>query len=690
MYGLTGKILRVNLTTKEVSTLKTEDYKGWIGGHGLATALWFDLVKDKTISAFDPKNVLVLAPGLFSGTLIPGACRTEIVGIQAQSWPYEWFTRSNAGGRFANMLKYAGFDAIVLEGAADKPTWINIVEGEVELKDATGLWGLDTYETQKVIFSEVTGGKGLGEWIETKGGWWTTQRPAILCIGPAGENKSRIGTIQTDAGNAMGQGGFGGIWGAKNLKAISVIGTGSVDVADPKAVMEARLWAQKYATDVDNPKIIPWLGFITSHFGGYLNPYWTEYEAQRRPAGCYGCHMNCRPKTSTGLGNESICADALVYSAWDLAKHEKYTDITGKGANLSQQLGINVFELRSIEDYLKLLYDEGVLGPGKQINTTLRVDRIGEVDFLEDLYRRIAYRQEIGDDFAEGLPRAAERWGRIDQDEPSGRLHDQFWGYKEHYDTRCEVYWGYACIVSARDVNCHDFNVPLYRIASQDIPFGRAPLLTAKEVADIFAALPPYYDPEMANYANDNLYSVSIARATAWLLHYSRFWKQACGLCDNAFADFANPNGPNNRGLTPEGEVKFYKAVTGENLSFEESMELGRKMFNLNKAIWTLQGRHRDMEKFPEYVYTVDAQGRVAKIGEPAVYYMPVKENDKWDYKNIVPRHLDKDKVEEWKTLFYELEGWDTKTGWQTRATLEGLGLKNVADELEAAGKLPA
>ena len=180
MFACTGKILRVNLTNRQVTTLKTEDYKEWIGGHGIGTAVFFDLVKDKTVGAFDPGNVLVVAPGLFSGTLVPAASRTEIVGIQAQSYPYEWFTRSNVGGRFGSMLKYAGFDAIALEGVADKPTWINIVEGSVELRDAGNLWGLDTYATQKVIFKEVTGSAGFDNWISTKGGRQSTQRPAVL------------------------------------------------------------------------------------------------------------------------------------------------------------------------------------------------------------------------------------------------------------------------------------------------------------------------------------------------------------------------------------------------------------------------------------------------------------------------------------------------------------------------------
>ena len=121
--------------------LNTEDYQEWIGGHGIATAIFYDLVKDKTVSAFDPRNVLVIVPGLFAGTLVPAAGRMEMVGIQAQSFPYEWFSRSNVGGRFGTVLKYSGYDGIVLEGASEEPTWLNINEKNVELINARNLWG---------------------------------------------------------------------------------------------------------------------------------------------------------------------------------------------------------------------------------------------------------------------------------------------------------------------------------------------------------------------------------------------------------------------------------------------------------------------------------------------------------------------------------------------------------------------
>jgi aldehyde:ferredoxin oxidoreductase len=111
---------------------------------------------------------------------------------------------------------------------------------------------------------------------------------------------------------------------------------------------------------------------------------------------------------------------------------------------------------------------------------------------------------------------------------------------------------------------------------------------------------------------------------------------------------------PGNVGSTGEAEPKFLKAVTGKNFSFLDGIEVGKKIWNLDHAIWTLQGRHRDMARFADFV------------------------------------PLDKDGVEEFKTRFYTLQGWNTETGFPTRSTLADMELEHVADELEVQGKLGA
>ena len=120
-------------------------------------------------------------------------------------------------------------------------------------------------------------------------------------------------------------------------------------------------------------------------------------------------------------------------------------------------------------------------------------------------------------------------------------------------------------------------------------------------------------------------------------------------------------------------------------MTFDQGIELGRRIWNLDNAIWTLQGRHRDMVHFAPYIYQTKYES-----GELYPFYMwPCRDKDgHWEYTDIMGRQLDKAKFDEWKTIFYGLEGWDPKSGWPTRRLLEQMDMTFVADELQAAGRL--
>ena len=140
MNGYAGRILRLDLTERKVGAILTSDYEQWGGGHGMGSAIFFDLVKDKTIDGFDPANVVTIMTSPLCGTLVPAAGgRTEVQGIGVQSYPIGWFTRSNFGGRFSAMLKYAGWDGIVIEGKADEPVWVDIRDEDVQIRDCAPL-----------------------------------------------------------------------------------------------------------------------------------------------------------------------------------------------------------------------------------------------------------------------------------------------------------------------------------------------------------------------------------------------------------------------------------------------------------------------------------------------------------------------------------------------------------------------
>ncbi len=687
MKGYAGKILRVNLTTRKISSIDTKNYKEWVGGHGIGSALFWDLCEDKTVDGFDPRNVITIMTSPISGTLTPsGSGRCEVQGIGVQSYPIGWFTRSNFGGRFAPMLKYAGWDGIVIEGKADKPVWLDIRDSDVRIKDARSLWGLDTFATQEEIWNEVNA--NYTEWFQSgtaRDAGRTTQRPAVLTIGPAGENLSRTAALIHDAGNGAGQGGFGAVWGAKNLKAVSVLGTGSFEIADPSALLNARIYAKEnYAMDIENPTS----GWTGSRLGTTSTPT-TFYDRLEngRPQSCLGCIAGCRSRQKNGFGNESSCVETSFYGGFDKARHGgKSTFNAYLAADYLQKYGINAYEAYRGLEYIRALNKMGVLGPGKELDCPLDFDKLGTAEFADEFLRMIAYREGIGDDFAEGFYRAAERWGRLEEDLKTGILEYPYWGLPEHsYDPRAELEWGYGTILGDRDINMHDFN-GLYWTPSRDLWAGKKPYLSAEEVATIVSEkLMPYAgNPLMVDYGNENMYSDHIVKLVSWHRHYSTFWKSAVLYCDFRWADFFNANRPDNRGMTGEdGEPVFLAAITGEHISFVEGLKIGQKIWNLDNAIWTLQGRHRDMVVFSDYIYEQPFDGGVA----PA-YFLPGREDGEWKYVNVAGRKLDREKFEDWKTRFYKFEGWDPKTGWPTRQTLESLGLSEVADTLKKHGKL--
>jgi len=140
-------------------------------------------------------------------------------------------------------------------------------------------------------------------------------------------------------------------------------------------------------------------------------------------------------------------------------------------------------------------------------------------------------------------------------------------------------------------------------------------------------------------------------------------------------ADFIGP--------TPDAELRYYQAVTGNKASFADTMEIGKKIWTLERAIRVMQGRHRDQEKFFPFMYKPGASYE-------AMNDLPVYENGKWSWQALPDMYLDDAGVELFKANFYKLEGWDVNTGWPTRKTLDDLSLKKVGDTLAARGRLGA
>lgn len=670
--GYAGKILRVNLTTKQISTMDTARYEEFGGGYGMGTAIFWDLavaagawdMKDP----YDPRNVLPLMVGPLAGTGVPGAGRTSICGLSPETFPTCEFWRGNFGGRFGNMLKHAGWDGVVVEGKADKPVWLNIINDQVKIEDARELWGLDTWETQDRIAKMVGGKTRFGEEWQVLGSAHTTARPQIVCIGPIGETKSRLAALVTGSGVSARIGGFGAVFGAKNLKAISVTGTGGVHVSDPKGIVEARLHQMHAAQPAA---------------GGFAPP-------GAGAASCMPC-LRADRRRSNYYGGETMCADqgwlfgAKAPNAADLASEALIKYGLSSWAAHFHAFSIEVADAPKVfrgkvpSDsglgwYLQCLYDQGVLGPGKQIDSApLPMDQWGELSFRVALLDAIARRVGIGDALAEGCCRAAQKWGRLEEDRESGALRLPAWGAASHW-TMPWVEWAYAYLLGAGDPTWHGFMAP--------VGTPRGGLSLEQSLENLSKKTIPYTnDIFMFNYAwkgeeawKTGIYSPHKAKQVAWSRHYATFWNESMAFCEMFLPELGSDS--------PEIELMYYRAVTGKKDSFADTMRMGQKIWTLERAIRVMHGRSREAEDFYPYMYKPGASGMAIYGG------VPIYENGKWRSDNAPDMHLDRKGVDDFKSHFYALEGWDKEHGWPTRQTLEEFGLKQVADTMASKGRL--
>ena len=231
MNGYAGKMLFADLTEGKLweEELTEELAKNYIGGYGLGAKILFDRMKPGC-DPLGPDNIfgLVTGPLNATGALFGGrymaVCKSPVTG----GW-----NDANSGGWFGPELKRAGYDAVFVMGASEKPVYIWINNGKAELRDASELWGLDVTETEEKL-KEITGEPRL--------------RAAL--IGPAGEQLSHFAAVMNDGHRAAGRGGPGAVMGSKKLKAVACRGTLDFPVADPKALIEIN----KYVADtVRNP-----------------------------------------------------------------------------------------------------------------------------------------------------------------------------------------------------------------------------------------------------------------------------------------------------------------------------------------------------------------------------------------------------------------------------------------------------
>src|SRR4030042_1030411 len=235
--GWAGKVLHLDLSTGRTWTEDTiEKYKDFLGGTGIGYKGIWDEVPAGT-KPFDPVNKIIFGVGPLAGTGAPCNGRTAITTLWPTCWPRPLVASGHMGGLFAAELKYAGYDGIIIEGKADHPVWLSVMDGKAEIKDARQLWGQGIRRTTVDINQQMG------------------PEASVAAIGQAGENLVPMSVVINSYSHSAG--GIGGVMGSKNLKAIGVRGTGSVRIAGNKEEWEKVVKLHLSLLGANNQHVVP-------------------------------------------------------------------------------------------------------------------------------------------------------------------------------------------------------------------------------------------------------------------------------------------------------------------------------------------------------------------------------------------------------------------------------------------------
>ncbi len=632
-YGWTGTILWVDLSSRKITKVPTSDFRPeeYLGGIGLNSKIFMELGCPK-VDAFHPDSPILLSVGPLTGASGPFT-RATMCAIAPQAYPDELFTYSGFGGKFPAELKYAGYDGIVIVGKSDEPVYLSIDDGDVAIMDAGGLWGMDTFETQKALSDRHPG-------------------TVAHVIGPAGENLSRIAIVITEASGAAGQGGYGAVMGSKNLKAIVVRGTGTYKMARPAEFMEI-FRKRKAAEEFVARDNILWGRYMITMAPNMME-MWNKH--LKKYTGCYGCPYQCQAVYDIpGVGRGAqMCMDC-----WYGILNRKSTKGMWEGNLLSQRLGINNYELIGIMFFL--YHSVGIEG-------ILTKDDFGlsSIPFLEkgfeasdeDANGHSLFLKELLGGIADGTSPFSQGTGRAV--EPLGqRAMDLYytifpaWGNTHHHieGVGSALHWA----TDTRDPmnSCQDY------MRAPKVGFGNN-----KEIADWFG-VPGGYLKGKGEGPNEMIYE-GAERETAWVQHHQSL-KNSLPICE-----LASP--PGQHFHPPEMDIRIFEsqllsAATGLDYDVDRLWEAGERIYNLRRAIMVLrEDRHRGLDTLSDDMFDQTKDG-VQMLSTHLV------------------EPLDAERWEALKDRYYELRGWSIDKGWPTRAKLEALGMKDVADKLERAGK---
>lgn len=454
MHGYAGKVLFVDLNTGKtrVAPLNMDYAKKYVGGIGLGMRLWLDNSKPR-VDPLSPNNPLVLALGPISGTIFPTGGNGH--AFIAKSPATLAIGEAVAHGTFGSELKRAGYDAVILTGKAEKPSYLWIDDDSIQLLDAAHLMGKSPSQTEDAIKED------LGDYYVR-----------VAAIGPAGEKLSKIACIINEKTRAAGRTGLGAVMGSKNLKAIAVRGTHDIVPAKPDEFMDMvqefheRMKGpatRKYRTlgTAENVLVhntlhcMPTRNYNNAHFeeaekvsGEVLNEKFVA-----KIIGCSSCAMRCEHEVVVPEGPYKGAMTRMEYETlWAMGPYcgINQLDAIIKGMELANYYGMDAISAGVTVGFAMDCYENGILTKkdlgGIEAN-------FGNSEALIQLLEKMGKREGIGDTLADGVRSAAQKIGK-----GSEKLAQHIKGLEvTGYDLRClkTAALGFAVSFRGADHNRH-------------------------------------------------------------------------------------------------------------------------------------------------------------------------------------------------------------------------------------------
>jgi aldehyde:ferredoxin oxidoreductase len=398
----TGKVLRVNLSTGKsaVEPLNKEWARDYIGGKGLSIKYLYEELKPG-VDPLSADNKLILMNGPMTGTIVPNSGK---LAIAAKSPATGTILDCSIGGHFAAELKYAGYDAVIIEGKAEKPVYLYIEDQKVELRSAADLWGKGAHETEHLLAD-------------------TLDDVITLAIGQAGENLVPMACISSELYRQAGRGGIGAVMGSKNLKAISVKGSIGLKVPDIRKFTAAmnkikredtmtddNMWAYSDGTPMivelcQSTGILPTRNFQEGTFDQYesLNSDAVKSVLKAKKA-CFACPLACSnyvEKGKTKVEGPEYETLALCGSNCGIGNMEAVIEFN----RLCDDYCLDTISAGNAVAFAMEMTEKGIHDFGI---------RFGEVDHYLTMPGLIANKQGVGADLASGVRAMAEKYGGMD------------------------------------------------------------------------------------------------------------------------------------------------------------------------------------------------------------------------------------------------------------------------------------